>query len=70
PDLLINSFYDPVADEACAFEELIGFHGGLGGGQNRPFLLSPVAWQLRNESIVGAEQLYRVLKRQVDAMPG
>ena len=22
------------------------------------------------ESIVGAEQLYRVLKRQVDAMPG
>ena len=70
PDLLINSFYDPVADEACAFEELIGFHGGLGGGQNLPFLLSPVAWQLRNESIVGAEQLYRVLKRQVDAMPG
>jgi len=70
PDLLINSFYDPVADEACAFEELIGFHGGLGGGQNRPFLMAPAAWRLRHESIVGAEQLYRVLKRQVDALPG
>ena len=70
PDLLINSFYDPVTDEACAFEELIGFHGGLGGGQNRPFLLVPVAWKLRYESIVGAEHLYRVLKRHVDAMPG
>ena len=33
PDLLINSFFDPEADEGAAFEGLIGFHGGLGGQQ-------------------------------------
>ncbi len=41
PDLLIGSFYDPALDEGCAFEELISFHGGLGGPQTRPFVLYP-----------------------------
>ena len=30
----------PELDEGCAFEELISFHGGLGGPQTRPFILS------------------------------
>ena len=38
---LVGSFYDPALDEGCAFEELISFHGGLGGSQTRPFLLHP-----------------------------
>ena len=42
-DLMIGSFYDPDLDEGCAFEELISFHGGLGGPQTRPFILHPVA---------------------------
>ena len=41
PDILVNSFYDPVLDEGCAFEELISFHGGLGGPQTRAFILHP-----------------------------
>src|SRR3954453_7454855 len=41
PDLLVNSFFDPVLEEGCAFEELISFHGGLGGPQARPFLPPP-----------------------------
>ena len=41
PDLLIGSFYDAALDEGCAFEELISFHGGLGGPQTRPFVLHP-----------------------------
>ena len=28
PDILVNSFYDEEADEVCAFEELVGSHGG------------------------------------------
>ena len=40
-DVMVGSFYDPVLDEGCAFEELISFHGGLGGPQTRPFLLHP-----------------------------
>ena len=31
----------PMLDEGCAFEELISFHGGLGGLQTRPFILHP-----------------------------
>ena len=43
PDILVGSFYDPEAEEGCAFEELISFHGGLGGPQTRPFVLYPAA---------------------------
>ena len=41
-DIMVNSFYDPQLDEGCAFEELISFHGGMGGPQTRPFVLYPV----------------------------
>ena len=61
PDLLVGSFYDPALDEGCAFEELISFHGGLGGPQTRPFVLHPAELPLPAEPIVGAEQLHRVL---------
>ena len=40
-DIMVGSFYDPELDEGCAFEELISFHGGLGGLQTRAFLLYP-----------------------------
>ena len=41
-DIMVSSFYDPQLDEGCAFEELISFHGGMGGPQTRPFILHPV----------------------------
>jgi hypothetical protein len=42
-DIMVNSSYDPAEGEVLAFEEQIGSHGGLGGAQGLPFLLSPVA---------------------------
>ena len=42
-DIMVGSFYDPQLDEGCAFEELISFHGGLGGPQTRPFILCPAS---------------------------
>ena len=62
PDLYVNSFYDPQLDEGCAFEELISFHGGLGGPQTDAFLLAPVDLPLPREPIVGAAAVHRVLK--------
>ncbi len=51
---MVGSFYDPVLDEGCAFEELISFHGGLGGPQTRPFILAPPGLPLPAEPIIGA----------------
>lgn len=61
PDILVNSYYDPDLDEACAFEELISFHGGLGGGQTQPFILAPAHLPIPPESIVGAEAVHDLL---------
>jgi uncharacterized membrane protein YvlD (DUF360 family) len=60
-DVTIGSFYDPVLEEGCAFEELISFHGGLGGPQTRPFLLYPVGLAAPAEPLVGAAAVHRVL---------
>ena len=62
PDILVNSFYDAENDEVCAFEELVGSHGGVGGSQSEPFILYPSEWNLPDEEIVGAENIYRILK--------
>ncbi|MFZ0340752.1 MAG: phage holin family protein [Gaiellaceae bacterium] len=61
PDILVGSFYDPALDEGCAFEELISFHGGLGGSQTQPFLLYPAQLSAPDQPLVGAETLHRVL---------
>ena len=60
-DLMIGSFYDPDLDEGCAFEELISFHGGLGGPQTEPFIPHPVGLEAPDEPIVGAEEVHAVL---------
>lgn len=65
PDILVNSFYDSKNDEVCAFEELIGSHGGLGGNQTKPFILYPSEWQDPGE-LVGAESIYKFLKKEIE----
>ncbi len=60
-DIVVNSFYDEELEEGCAFEELISFHGGLGGPQTRPFLLAPASLPLPAEPIIGAAHVHRVL---------
>ncbi len=60
-DIMVNSFYDPELDQGCAFEELISFHGGMGGPQTRAFLLAPVDLPAADEPIVGAESVHRIL---------
>ena len=60
-DIMIGSFYDPMLDEGCAFEELISFHGGLGGPQTRPFILHPDRLPLPAEPLRGAAAVHGVL---------
>ena len=65
PDILVNSFYDSENDEVCAFEELVGSHGGVGGNQSKPFILYPSSWNVPDGEIVGAENIYRILKENL-----
>ncbi len=60
-DIMVGSFYDPALEEGCAFEELISFHGGLGGPQTRPFILHPVELPVPAEPIVGAAGVHELL---------
>ncbi|WLW51036.1 phage holin family protein [Streptomyces sp. YU58] len=65
-DIMVNSWYDPAEGEVLAFEEQIGSHGGLGGAQGRPFLLSPLGLSAPVEDgqeLTGAEHIHRVLRR-------
>ncbi len=61
-DIMIGSFYDPTLEEGCAFEELISFHGGLGGPQTEAFILHPRKLALPVDPIVGAGHVNEVLR--------
>ena len=58
---MVGSFYDPLLDEGCAFEELISFHGGLGGMQTRPFILYPIGLSSPDGPIIGAAAVHDLL---------
>jgi uncharacterized membrane protein YvlD (DUF360 family) len=60
-DIMVGSFYDPELDEGCAFEELICFHGGIGGLQTRPFILHPTRLAVPSEPIIGAASVHGIL---------
>jgi hypothetical protein len=60
-DIMVGSFYDPELEEGCAFEELICFHGGLGGLQTRPFILHPSHLELPPGPILGAASVHGIL---------
>src|SRR4029453_7255248 len=69
-DIMIGSFYDPQLEEGCAFEELISFHGGLGGPQTRPFILFPSGFDRPGAPIVGAEAVHGLLTGWRRALQG
>ncbi|MFF2526961.1 phage holin family protein [Streptomyces liangshanensis] len=75
-DIMVNSTFDPGTGRVHAFEEQIGSHGGLGGQQSYPFLLSPLVLSPpvphiphspeaagHPAELAGAEAVHRVLRR-------
>jgi uncharacterized membrane protein YvlD (DUF360 family) len=69
-DIMVGSFYDPELEEGCAFEELISFHGGLGGPQTQPFVLYPKVLPLSDEPLVGAARIHELLSGWRAALQG
>ncbi len=62
PDILVNSMYDPSADEVAPFEEFMGSHGGLGGPQTKPFAVVPAEWSKPPAPIVGVQAMHEALR--------
>jgi hypothetical protein len=62
PDVLVNSTYWEEEDEVAAFEELVGSHGGMGGGQSFPFVLFPAELGWPDEAVIGAERVHRIFR--------
>lgn len=60
-DLVLISAVDPVTDEVCAFEELVGSHGGLGGWQTEAMLVHPAEWQITQGDLAGPDAVHRQL---------
>jgi hypothetical protein len=60
PDIMLNSTWWDEAGEVAAFEELVGSHGGMGGGQSYPFVLFPSELPWPDRPVVGAEGVHRI----------
>jgi hypothetical protein len=62
PDLLVNASFSSDTEEVAAFEELVGWHGGMGGSQSLPFVLFPSDLPSLTRRW-WAEHMHRVLRR-------
>jgi uncharacterized membrane protein YvlD (DUF360 family) len=61
PDIYVNSLVEPGTQEVAAFEGLVGCHGGLGGWQDRAFVIVPADVPFPAEPVVGADALHLAL---------
>ena len=61
PELYVNSAVDPLTQDVAAFEPLVGCHGGLGGWQDRAFVMAPPHLLAPSAPIVGGDELHQHL---------
>ena len=50
------------------FEDQVSHHGGLGGPQNYPFVLRPMALPYDGTPVVGATSVYKLLRSWRDGI--
>lgn len=61
-DIIINSSYYKSTDEVAAFEEFISSHGGIGGGQTKPFVMFPADFEYPSQTVYKSVELHKILK--------
>ena len=68
PDIVVNGTFWEELEEVAAFEELVGSHGGMGGGQAHPFVLHPPHLPWPEGPVVGSATVHRVLRGWLAAL--
>lgn len=61
PDIIVNTKFDPQTQELAGFENQVSHHGGLGGPQNRPFVLYPATLPYDGTPVIWATGVYKLL---------
>jgi hypothetical protein len=68
PELYVNSSFDLDTMDVAAFEPLVGCHGGLGGWQDRGFVLAPPQLFAPSDPIMGGDELHQHLVGMLEAL--
>lgn len=63
-DLVLLGRFEPVDGSVAAFEELVGSHGGLGGGQTEAMLIHPTDWAVPTGTLTGLA-VHELLRRHL-----
>ncbi len=67
-DLVVLGRYLPSLDEVVAFEELVGSHGGLGGGQTDALLIHPVEWSMPHSNRLSGVEVHAALIARLEQL--
>ncbi|MGH7482709.1 MAG: alkaline phosphatase family protein [Longimicrobiales bacterium] len=68
-DLVLIGAYDPAEDLCVCFDDQVGAHGGIGGRQFWPFLLSPPDWVPEGRTLQDPLDLHPLLDRYTRQEP-
>jgi hypothetical protein len=60
---MLDSTHRTGVDEAAAFQELCGSHGGMGGTQSEQFIIYPTTFDPPSTEIVGAQHVHPQFRR-------
>lgn len=67
-DLVALGRFDPTLSEVVAFEELVGSHGGLGGGQTEAILIHPSDWDVPDGPLLSGREVHQALIRRLEQL--
>lgn len=67
-DLVILGRFEAQLGEVTAFEELVGSHGGLGGGQDRAVLVVPAGWAMPEAGSLDGLAVHRLLVERLETL--
>jgi hypothetical protein len=67
-DIVVLGRYDRALDEVIAFEELVGSHGGLGGGQTEALFIHPSDWDVPDDAPLTGTEVHEAMMRRLQKL--